>query len=595
MRLVNVFLIFSVLLALFGSSAAAQTSAARPPFRYGIIVSNTSNYPEVTKMGFGWVKLYVSWRDIEPSPGVFSSGGYPDNAVSQARNNNLHIIMLVFGTPSWASGSSSTDLTIPPTYDHAADFGTFMGNLAAHYQGQVDAYEIWNEENVNGTWGGESPDPVLYTNMLKTAYPAVKSADANALVISGGVANTGDGNPPQAIGDLIYLQDILQQGAASYVDAIGIHPYPGACAPEATSCNSPPGTFFRRAEAEHNTVVANGGGNLPLWITEAGYFSQPGAIDPNAAGCNGGNGLGGFTAYEVDENTKASWVVDAYTYAYNNWPWLGAFFLMNLDLSQGSYATCDPVRFWSILTASGGETPAYNALKNMVKYTPGVTINSPTNGQTSGTVSVTGTVSDPAASGNPIIDAVVVSVDVPYGSSSHLGTATFSGNSFTATVDVTKLSAYQTHTMYIYIHTSVGGWTTNTVGFQVQPMVNVTPSSLFFWVDPTQGTGQAATLSVARNDGPGGVPGLTTTPRQGTSWLSATPSGTSSSPTISVTVDASGLSPGTHTSSFSVTSNDSTTAGYFKNFPISVLVTIMVGPRHNIFIPAVQNVPLGLP
>src|SRR5439155_2635889 len=139
--------------------------------------------------------------------------------------------------------------------------------------------------------------------------PQIKSADPNALVISGGLSNTGDGNPPTSIGDLTYIQQMLGMGAAQDLDAIGIHPYPGACVPTATSCDQTPGTYFQRANEEHNAAVGAGFPNIPFWITEAGYFSQPGGIDPNAARCNGSNGLGGFTAYEVDEANKAAWLV----------------------------------------------------------------------------------------------------------------------------------------------------------------------------------------------------------------------------------------------------------------------------------------------
>jgi hypothetical protein len=122
-------------------------------------------------------------------------------------------------------------------------------------------------------------------------------------------------NPPQNIGDLTYIQqlyrDLLNLGAVRDVDAFGIHPSPGPCAPTATSCGGVPGTYFQRAVDEHNALVAVGGSAMPMWITEFGYFSQPGNLDPNAAGCNGGNGLGGYTAYEVDETTKANYLVEA--------------------------------------------------------------------------------------------------------------------------------------------------------------------------------------------------------------------------------------------------------------------------------------------
>src|SRR4051794_1036736 len=83
---------------------ASAQSAARPPFRYGMVVSDTGNYHFANDIGFGWVKIFVSWADIETSPGVYTF--YPiDNAVTQARASNLHVLALVYNTPGWANSS----------------------------------------------------------------------------------------------------------------------------------------------------------------------------------------------------------------------------------------------------------------------------------------------------------------------------------------------------------------------------------------------------------------------------------------------------------------------------------------------------------
>lgn len=575
-----------LLLALFGGTIHAQSS--RPPLRYGIVATSTGNYPKISAMGFGWVKIFVNWSSIEPSLNSYNSGGYPDNAVNQAHANNLHVLMLVFGTPSWASGSNSTDLSIPPTYGHVGDFGSFMGHLASHYQGEVDAYEIWNEENVWDTWGGENPDPTLFTNMLKAAYPAVKGADSNALVISGGVANDGAGSPPRAIGDLVYLQEILQQGAANYVDAIGIHPYPGACSPESTSCAATPGTYFQRAVEEHNTVVTYGGGGLPIWITEAGYFSQPGNLDPNAASCNGSNGLGGFVNYEVDETSKANWLVDAYGHAYNNWPWLGMFMMMNLDLDQGSYATCDPVRFWSILTASGGTTPAYTALQNMTKYTAGLAINAPPNGsydESTGKVTVTGHVFDTATGVTPAIDQTTVAIDSPSNVVSAPVVVNADGT-FQVTVDVSTLSAYVTHVVYLSFHSPSDGWLIGSTGIYVQPLASVQPNPILVLINKRTAAATSSLLStVGRNDNSSQAYGWSVI--SNTSWI-----GVAKSPInpmgLIVTVDGQSLPMGNSTGTITI-SGDSGSSSYFKDLPLTVTVSVTAGDFFQVYLPFVHR------
>jgi hypothetical protein len=579
------------LLPSFGAAAPAQaTGAGRPPFRYGIVVSNSANYPLVTQMGFGWVKLFVSWNALEPTQGQI--GGFPDNAVDTALANNLHVLALVYDTPAWANGTGVYNPNSPPpSADHVADFGTFMGALAAHYQGQVSAYEIWNEENVAVTWGNQNPDPARYVAMLQAAYPQIKQADPNALVISGGVANTGDGNGTSALGDLVYLQDILQLGAGNVVDAIGIHPYPGACDPTATSCAQTPGTYFQRAVDEHNTVVQYSSANLPMWITEAGYFSQPGNLDPAAAGCNGSNGLGDFTAYEVSESAKAAWMVQAYQYAYQNWPWLGMFMMMNLDFSTISgYATCDPVRFWSILQSNGTPTAAYTALQAMVKDAPLISFpNWNATAQVSGTVTISGSLGDPSQTAGVTVDGVVAAVDGPYGTATQLAqTSLTGGGGFTITVDVTHLSyGPPGHLLYVYVHTPADGWVSAWIGFTVAPQMWVTPESITLWLPP--GSTQASTIQITlgRNDGNAQTFGWNSTANA--AWLATSPNPGSApnASTIAVTINPASLGAGLHQGTITINGDQ----GWFQDPTLTVPVTLILGNPHNIELPSIISGP----
>src|SRR5579859_3078636 len=77
----------TVYLPQVSGAAPALSNAGRPLFRYGIVVSDTKYYPEVAKMGFGYVKLFMSWNTIESTKGQF--GNYPDFAVNQAHANNV--------------------------------------------------------------------------------------------------------------------------------------------------------------------------------------------------------------------------------------------------------------------------------------------------------------------------------------------------------------------------------------------------------------------------------------------------------------------------------------------------------------------------
>lgn len=109
-------------LAVAGADAQPTASAAMPqllqkdghyalmvdgaPFvMFGAQVHNSSNYPQVLKkvwpaikdMHANTVEIPVAWEQIEPVEGKFDFS-YVDTLLAQARQNNVHLVLLWFGT-----------------------------------------------------------------------------------------------------------------------------------------------------------------------------------------------------------------------------------------------------------------------------------------------------------------------------------------------------------------------------------------------------------------------------------------------------------------------------------------------------------------
>ena len=120
-------------------------------------------------MGFNWAKGYVNWETVEPKSGDFRWVD-PDNIVKAFGDQQVKILMRVHGSPEWAR-PAETHLSHPPV--DMSNFANFMTALATRYQGQVAAYEIWNEPNLDYEWGYLAPDPAAYTRMLQAAYAAI--------------------------------------------------------------------------------------------------------------------------------------------------------------------------------------------------------------------------------------------------------------------------------------------------------------------------------------------------------------------------------------------------------------------------------------
>ena len=331
--------------------AQAAPALQLPPndtFFTGANLADLSLTYLLNDLGLGWGKGFVNWATVEPEPGNFRWID-PDNIVEAMGDQQVKILMRVHGTPAWARPADSS-YTHPP--DDMADFGLFMTALATRYKGQVAAYEIWNEPNLNYEWGNQQPDPVAYTEMLKVAYMAVKSVDPDALVITGGLATTGDGSPT-AYGDLAFLQGMYDAGAKDYADAIGSHPYTFGRSPDEVD---PWGLSLSRVEEQYEIMKANGDDARPIWITELGWV-----IASNWD-------LGEHQDISVTQIRQAEYLTQAFVKLENDTPFVDAVFLFNLDFSTVSwYPAQEPMRWYAILNPDRTPRPAYTQLRQTLR------------------------------------------------------------------------------------------------------------------------------------------------------------------------------------------------------------------------------------
>jgi WD40 repeat protein len=329
-------------------AAPALKLPANPNFANGVNLADLATAYLVNDLGFDWAKGYVNWETVEPESGKYRWVD-PDNIVKAFGDQQAKILMRIHGTPPWAR-PADTSLTHPPKA--TADFAKFMTALATRYKGKVAAYEIWNEPNLDYEWGYQRPDPTAYTQLLKAAYTAIKQVDPNVLVISGGLATTGQGSPT-AYGDLDYLQAMYEARAKGYFDALGSHPYAYGRSPDETDQW---GLSFDRVVAQHQVMQANDDGDTPIWITEIGWVLQ-----------NSWD-LDEHEATGVSQEQQAKYLAQAYAKAQQEWPFVKAIFLFNLDFSVAPwYPAAEPMRWYAILNPDRTPRPAYTALRQMMR------------------------------------------------------------------------------------------------------------------------------------------------------------------------------------------------------------------------------------
>jgi hypothetical protein len=221
----------------------------------------------VREMGAKWIVEYFPWGYYEREKGKYD-WSHPDLVVSHALAQGLTVIARIDFVPEWARPEKTTFRYLPD--DHFRDYADFVNAFVSRYQGKVSHIVIWNEPNLSFEWGYRLPDPAAYTRLLKAAYRSAKDADPSVTVLAAGLAPTLA--PPGSewgMNDLQFLQGMYDAGARGSFDGIAVHAYGMSFPPDDPS--SPEVLNFARTELLRAVMASNGDGELPCFITEAGW------------------------------------------------------------------------------------------------------------------------------------------------------------------------------------------------------------------------------------------------------------------------------------------------------------------------------------
>jgi hypothetical protein len=319
--------------------------------------------------GFHWVKQRFEWRNIEGKNKGNFEWNEPDRIVDAISQAGVRIVARVDNQPKWASASVVWPGSGPP--DNPKDWSDFLTALATRYKDRIQAYEVWNEPNIDREWANKQPDAKAYASMLNASYAAIKAADPQALVVSAGMSPTTE-NDQHAIPDVQFIQQVYAAGARSSFDILGVHAAgykaepcadPGAVAQSADLTNGDPSSTdlrrsyaFRHVEDVRGVMVQQGDADKQMAILEMGYTTD---VRPGSA----------YAWFAVDRDQQARNLVAAFQCARQNWqPWMS--FMTVIYIPDPSWTQQDEQYWWSITNPDGGPRPAYTALKTFFNSGP---------------------------------------------------------------------------------------------------------------------------------------------------------------------------------------------------------------------------------
>jgi hypothetical protein len=239
---------------------------------------------EMANVGVKWVRVEFFAEYGDPTgPGEMRYDKYDWYLTDLLRRYNMNVL----GVLSWGivrdtnytyalnklnDPSDRSDGTNP----YIRGFADRAAEIAGHYTGYVDAWEITNEPNWSThldfiTKGHQQrilADRIAA--LMSTVYPRIKGSNPNAQVLLGGLINTAGAYPDNY--DVPYLRQLygssalVKRGGAPW-DAVADHPY------ELDASAIPD-----HLRAMHAVMEQAGEGNKKLWVTEFGMQAPAPAV-----------------------------------------------------------------------------------------------------------------------------------------------------------------------------------------------------------------------------------------------------------------------------------------------------------------------------
>jgi hypothetical protein len=234
-----------------------------------------ADYAGVQSTGATWTTLDIDWNHIQDNgPNTWKWNLATDRALLAASAHHLQVIGIAGYSPPWARRADCPPGELHCFPQNASDYGRFLGAAAARYgsratdprlRGTVEVWSLWNEPN-HRPYSMPKPDPVKYAAMVKSAYAAIKAADPEATVLTGGTAPAPDAADGTDYQQTTWLQMLYDNGAAGSFDGVANHPYAYPFSP----LTDKEWNAYRQTEYLHDIMAAHGDAAKKVWGTEMG-------------------------------------------------------------------------------------------------------------------------------------------------------------------------------------------------------------------------------------------------------------------------------------------------------------------------------------
>lgn len=192
--------------------------------------------PEVASLcalaGVNYVRDRLSWGEVQLRPGEWAARTRYDESAAAQSAAGLQVLQVLHASPPWANPSTKRfPLDLRQAYE-------FFRGVGQRWQGQVQAFEPWNEADIEG-FGGHTGSEMA--TLQKAAYLGLKSGNPSVTACLNVFATHTRAQ----------LADLDQNDASGYFDTFNLHHYA-------------PFEDYPRLYSDFRSVSAG----KPLWVTE---------------------------------------------------------------------------------------------------------------------------------------------------------------------------------------------------------------------------------------------------------------------------------------------------------------------------------------
>ncbi|MBR2837306.1 MAG: hypothetical protein IKE55_00830 [Kiritimatiellae bacterium] len=198
--------------------------------------------------GLTHVRDRMSWRAVQPSPGVAPDFAYYIDTARLFKKRGIGVSGIFHDTPKWAGLLKKLPGDLNALY-------RFCRTAAGAFGDTVEDWEFWNEPDI-----GFAPEPVWdYAAALKAAYLGAKAARPGSPVLGGALCQMPD-SP--------YERALFTNDAARYFDVFNYHTYVA------------PSQYKAMFATMRESLRRAGAAGCPVWLTECGTnFEGPAAAE----------------------------------------------------------------------------------------------------------------------------------------------------------------------------------------------------------------------------------------------------------------------------------------------------------------------------